>query len=90
MIITKKNLYIDGKCRFCKVQEHEKHVSCYHGFRDMMGIKSLDLEYMTDKEAEKYYEDFLNCKTCKVRMIITQVSEDEYEASCPDCGRIIN
>ena len=57
MIITKKNLFINGKCRFCQVQKHEKHISCYHGFRDMIGIKSLDLEYMTDKEAEKYYEE---------------------------------
>ncbi len=57
MIITKNNLFKDGKCRFCQVKEHEKHISCYHGFRDMMGIESLDLQYMTDAEAEKYYEE---------------------------------
>ena len=57
MIITKKNLFINGKCRFCKVQKHQKHLECYHGFKDFMGIKSLDLEYMTDEEAIKYYED---------------------------------
>jgi len=60
MIITKKNLFINGKCRFCKVQEHEKHVSCYHGLRDMMGIKSLDLEYMTDKELSKKLKHITN------------------------------
>ena len=51
MIITKDNLYKKGNCHFCQVQKHEKHFNCYHGFRDFMGIKSLDLEYMTDTEA---------------------------------------
>ena len=59
MIITKNNLFINGKCRFCQVKEHEKHISCYHGFRDMIGTDSLDLEYMTDEEAIKYYEELL-------------------------------
>lgn len=57
MIITKNNLYVNGKCRFCEVQEHEQHISCYHGFRDMIGTESLDLEYMTDEETQKYFED---------------------------------
>tara|TARA_R110000824_G_C14958516_1_gene651734 strand:- start:180 stop:383 length:204 start_codon:yes stop_codon:yes gene_type:complete len=57
MIITKDNLYrrdlksMTKICHFCQVQKHEKHFNCYHGFRDFMGIKSLDLEYMTDTEA---------------------------------------
>ena len=53
MIITKDNLFKNGKCRFCEVKEHEKHWNCYHGFRDFMGIKSLNLKYMTDDEARK-------------------------------------
>lgn len=57
MIITKNNLFINGKCRFCQVKEHEKHISCYHGFKDMIGTESLDLQYMTDEEAIKYYEE---------------------------------
>lgn len=48
MIITKKNLYVNGKCRFCQVKEHEKHISCYHGFRDMIGTESLDLQYIKE------------------------------------------
>jgi len=58
LIITKGNLYKKGSCHFCQVQKHEKHFECYHGFRDFMGIKSLDLEYMTDIEAlEKLDEE---------------------------------
>jgi len=30
------------------------------------------------------------CKFCKVNMIITQISEDEFEAECPECGYLIN
>ena len=60
MIITKKNLFINGKCRFCQVKEHEKHYNCYHGFRDFTGIESLNLQYMTDKELSKKLKHITN------------------------------
>jgi len=32
----------------------------------------------------------MNCKTCDIPMDISQISDNEYEASCAQCGRIIN
>ena len=44
--ITLKNLYIDGKCRFCSVAPDQKHLQCYHGIGDMLGYSELDIEYV--------------------------------------------
>jgi len=32
----------------------------------------------------------MNCKTCNIPMDISQISDNELEASCSQCGRIIN
>ena len=32
----------------------------------------------------------MNCKFCDIRMIISKISEDEYEAECNKCGYLIN
>ena len=44
--ITHKNLYINNKCRFCKVKPNQKHVNCYHGFSDLIGTCDLKLDYI--------------------------------------------
>lgn len=45
MRITKKNLYKNGRCRFCYRLPEEKHKNCYHGFQDMIGNSDLNLEF---------------------------------------------
>lgn len=54
MIITKKNLYKNGRCRFCDTpKEFIKHIECWHGWGDMLGSRPLDLEFFTKKQAMK-------------------------------------
>ena len=46
MKVTKKNLYINGKCRFCSCTPDQKHGQYYHGIQDMLGLPNdLDLEF---------------------------------------------
>lgn len=40
----------DGTCRFCEAKKGEKHVSCYHGFSDMIGTSKEKIDFMTMEE----------------------------------------
>ena len=45
MKITKKNLYINNKCRFCDVKKGNLHYNCYHGFQEFTGQIDLGIKY---------------------------------------------
>ena len=45
MKITKKNLYINNKCRFCDVKKGNLHYNCYHGFQEFTGQIDLRIKY---------------------------------------------
>ena len=43
--ITKKNLFVDGICRFCHVKKGNLHYQCYHGFGDFVGTYDLGIKF---------------------------------------------
>lgn len=74
----------DGTCRFCEAKKGEKHVSCYHGFSDMIGSSKEELEFMTMEELlnKRKFEKHNQPKPAQIEISKRQLKIKKIMASC--------